>query len=297
MLRSNRLRAVLLATTLVVGAGGVALAQQAATPHDPAQLPAIKGTVAEYSLTPRGDVDGLILKDGTEIHLPPHLGTQLVFIAKPGDAVTIHGLHAREVAMVQAMQVTNDATSQSVTDTGPTGGPENGPKEGRKDGPKGEARAGRGPGPEMRGAPMDAQGAVKQQLHGPRGELNGVLLADGTIVRMPPPEVLRLQAQFAVGQAVFVRGNGLSSPLGRVVDAREVGPDAQHLTALQRPPRHGGPDGQRRAEQTPPPVPGATGAHPLPPQGGPDAPPPVPGAAAAPDGAPDNGVTPAAPAK
>ncbi len=271
MLRSNRLRALLLATTLAAGAGGAALAQQAST-YDPAQLPATKGTVAEYSLSPRGDVDGLILNDGTEIHLPPHLGTELVAVAKPGDAVTVRGLRARAVAMVQAMQVTNDATSQSVTDDGPAGDHAGGPGK-----PHGGPGAERGPGhgPDQRGAPIEAQGVVKQLLHGPRGEVNGVLLADGTIVRMPPPEMQRMQAQLVVGQAVFVRGEGRASSLGRVVGAREVGPDAQHLTALRMPPR-GGPGHEH------PDAPGANGAHPLPPQGGPDAPPPVPGAAPAP---------------
>ena len=73
----------------------------------------------QYSLTPRGDVDGLILTDGTEVHLPPHLGTQLVFAVRPGDDVTIHGLRARAIPMVQAMSVSNDATGSTVTDNGP----------------------------------------------------------------------------------------------------------------------------------------------------------------------------------
>src|SRR5215207_1763361 len=60
--------------------------------YDPAQLPEVKGTVQAYSLTPRGDVDGLILNDGTEVHFPPHMSAQLVFAVKPGDAVTVHGL-------------------------------------------------------------------------------------------------------------------------------------------------------------------------------------------------------------
>ena len=76
-MRHHVVLAAFLATT------GVAMAQAAAT-YDPAQLPATKGVVAAYSLTPRGDVDGLILTDGTEVHLPPHLGAQLVFAVKPG---------------------------------------------------------------------------------------------------------------------------------------------------------------------------------------------------------------------
>ncbi len=50
--------------------------------------------------------------------MPPHLGTQLVYAVKPGDAVTIRGLKARALAMVQAMSVKNDATGATVTDTG-----------------------------------------------------------------------------------------------------------------------------------------------------------------------------------
>ena len=235
---SKRLRHVLLAATLMAGAGSVAVAQTTPT-YDPSQLPAVKGRVAEYSLTPRGDVDGLILDDGTQVHLPPRLGTQLVFAVKPGDAVTIHGLKAREAPMVQAMQVTNDASGQSVIDAGPApGGP----------GPKGH-RKGHGPGPHaMAGTPTQAEGTVKAQLHGPRGDLNGVMLADGTLVRLPPPEAQRLAGQLAVGQTLFVSGEGMENPLGKLIVARAIGPDAQHATPLQGRPHwfrdgrpHGGP--------------------------------------------------------
>ena len=70
--------------------------------YDPAQLPQFKGKVAQYSLTPRGEVDGLILADGTEVHVPPFVSTQLVFAVKPGDAVTIHGVKAQAIPMVMA---------------------------------------------------------------------------------------------------------------------------------------------------------------------------------------------------
>ena len=66
------------------------MAQQ--TPAPPAgDATEVKGKVAQYSLTPRGAVDGLILADGTEAYLPPHLSTQIVFAVRPGDAVTIEG--------------------------------------------------------------------------------------------------------------------------------------------------------------------------------------------------------------
>lgn len=225
---TKRLRLALLGATLIAGAAAAAAVAQTAPTYDPAQLPAIKGRVAQYSLTPRGDVDGLILDDGTEIHMPPHLGTQLAFAVKPGDQVTVHGLRAREVPMVQAMQVTNDASNQSVTDAGP-GGP-------RGPGPRRHADAAR--------QPLEDQGVIKAQLHGPRGDLNGVLLADGTIARLPPPEARRVATTLAVGQTVFVRGDGVANGLGRVIGVRAIGPNPQQLTEIAGPRmRHDGPDG------------------------------------------------------
>src|SRR5262245_38048973 len=140
---------LLSAALLMAGITGAAFGQ-ASPAYDPQQLPALQGKVARHSLTPRGDVDGLILEDGTEIHLPPHLGAQLVFTVKPGDRITVHGLKARAIAMVQAISVTNDATGATVIDNGP-GGP---------------------PGPRDSGTYLSAQGHIKTQLHGPRGDFN-----------------------------------------------------------------------------------------------------------------------------
>lgn len=205
----SRLKAALLAATLLaVGAGGIAYAQMAG-PFDLDQLPAIKGTVAQYLPTPRGDVDGLLLTDGTEVHLPPHLSTQLVFAVKPGDAVTVHGLRARAVKLVAAASVTNDATHVTIAWNGP---------------------------PHLREeTEIEAQGDVKAPLYGPRGEMNGVLLADGTVVHMPPPEAQRLAQTLAVGKPVVVRGEGYAGPLGRALDAREIGSDAAHLVPVAGP--------------------------------------------------------------
>src|SRR5579875_3896071 len=55
--------------------------------YNPQQFPAVHGTLEHYTLTPRGDVDGFVMSDGTEVHVPPPLSSALVFIAHPGDAV------------------------------------------------------------------------------------------------------------------------------------------------------------------------------------------------------------------
>jgi hypothetical protein len=114
-------RQAVLAVVLLGGVSATAVLAQGLGAFEPNQFPAVQGKVAQYSLTPRGDVDGLILDDGTEVHLPPHLGTQLVFTVKPGDQVTVRGLKARDIPTVDAASVTNDATHQTVTDTGRRG--------------------------------------------------------------------------------------------------------------------------------------------------------------------------------
>ena len=203
-----KLKVALLATALMaVAAGDMAYAQLSAT-YDPAQLPTIKGKVVQYLPTPRGDVDGVLLDDGTEVQIGPATSAQLVFAVKPGDNVTIHGLKARALPMVAAMSITNDASGVTVIAMGPRMGPP---------------------------PAVDIQGHVRAALHDPRGETNGVLLDDGTVVRMPPPEARKLGEAIAVGHEVVVHGFGYAGPLGRAVAAREIGPDAAHLTKIAEP--------------------------------------------------------------
>ena len=211
----------LLATVLLTGpmlAGGVVAAHAqmpmqagpTAASFDPAQLPEFKGKVAQYTLSPHGDVDGLILADGTEVQLPPHLSTALVFSVKPGDAVSIRGLKARAVNMVSAVTITNDASGAVV----------------------GGGETGRGP---SDGTRMEATGKIKELLHTPRGDVGGALLEDGTVLRLPPPEAAKQATLFAVGQTISVKGFGISGPLGKAIGVMEMGPSADKLTKVAMP--------------------------------------------------------------
>jgi hypothetical protein len=82
---------------------------------------------------------------------------------------------------------------------------------------------------------MSLQGRVQMSLHGPRGELNGAMLEDGTIVRLPPPEAERLAALLMPGQAIVVEGDGLTTAMGRVVEAQAIGSSGAQLNVVQRP--------------------------------------------------------------
>ena len=230
--RRRALLGTLFATTLL---GGAAAYAQTAPVWDQSQLPETKGTVKQYTLTPRGDVDGLILTDGTEINLPPHLTAQIVFAIKPGDAVTVRGLRARAFPLVEAASVRNDATGMTVVDAGP---------------------------PNRNGAETTLSGKIAMPLHGKRGEINGALLDTGVTLRLPPLDAARWANLLQSGQTISVRGVSLATPLGTVVDVSAIGANPDQLTDFDvGPPRgpkgppRGGPGGFDRFGPPPPPPP------------------------------------------
>src|SRR5882724_12189099 len=117
MTRIQILSCALLATTAAT-VGATAYSQNMGPVWDSSQLPESRGTVRQYTLTPRGDVDGLILSDGTEVKLPPHLTGQVVYAIRPGDQISIRGLRARAIPLIDAASITNVSTGKTVVDNG-----------------------------------------------------------------------------------------------------------------------------------------------------------------------------------
>lgn len=198
------MRLIVLSAGLLVSS--VALAQ--APVYDTDQLPAFHGKVASYSLTPRDEVDGVILDDGTEVHISPRLSSELVFAVKPGDAVTIHGLKANGISMVQALSIANDASGVKITDTVQAATPPDRPVFTP---------------PRM----MEARGRVKMALRAADGRIDGALLEDGTMIRFAqgynPPGVDCI----APGKDIVATGTGTSGLLGRVMETRSITPDTE----------------------------------------------------------------------
>jgi hypothetical protein len=188
-------------------------AQDGAQAYDPNQLPSYRGKVQLFTLTPPGDIDGLILTDGTEIKTPPHLSTALAVTIRPGDAITVHGLKAAQLPVVQALSITNEATGKAVIDFGPDHA---GPSSSVSQTVERKAVSGR----------------VRMLLHGPLGDINGVLLEDGTVLRVPGPEVSRFNALFAPGQAIVARGIKRVSVAGTVVEVTAIGPSPERLQSI-----------------------------------------------------------------
>jgi hypothetical protein len=181
---------------------------------DPDCLPETAGTVERFIVNPHGEVDGLLMMTEKNtlviVHTPPNLEADIVAAVKVGDAISVRGVRPRGADMIAAVAL--------AAENGP------GPDHDRKQ----EQHRARDP------DRMEAQGEVRLSLFGPKGELRGALLQDGTIVRIGPKEAEHFAELLSPGATIAVRGDGLTTKHGRVVHAKEAGPDLHKLRSAQK---------------------------------------------------------------
>ena len=194
---------------------------------DPDHLPETSGLVDCFLVNGEGEADGLVLTDGTEVHFPPHLSQAVLAVVRPGAIVRVRGVRPRGVAMIAAVSIAPEEESQ-IVDCGPPDHDDE-HKADRK-----QAHAAR--------SEMEAQGIVRQALHGPKGEVRGLLLEDGRAGRFPPHVAASVAGLVTPGQPIVLRGAGLASPHGTVIAVRQIGVSADDMRALKtdkpRPKRH-----------------------------------------------------------
>jgi hypothetical protein len=199
--------------------------------YDPGQLPAYTGRLQQFTLTPRGEIDGLILSDGTEVKTPPHLSTAIAYSVKLGDTVRVHGLRAAALPLVQAVSITDQANGRTIIDNGPPAlgaGPPPPPPGPRAGPPLPPPTFGPGTATPLPGL-SEVQGRVRMSLHSPQGEVNGALLENGTVLRLPPPAAATFTALLQPGHSVVAEGVGLSNALGKVIEVRQIGTSREQL--------------------------------------------------------------------
>jgi hypothetical protein len=202
------------------------------------QLTDIQGTVKAFTLTPVGDIEGIILTDGAEVHVPPHLTAQVAAAVRPGESVVVRGWRSNVPNFVVATALTGQR-GQSVIDQGP-------PPPGSMPPPP--------PGQPAPGAQQaTVQGRVQQLLHGPAGDVDGALLDDGTTVKLGPPVAWQLASQLQPGQVVTAQGWALSNSYGRVVDMQSLGARAAQLTQTAPSPQGVAPPPPPQGTAAPPP--------------------------------------------
>ena len=139
------------------------------------------------------------------------------------DLVIVDGFSENQ-GTIHATTITNPASQQTVVDTPPS--PQNPPP---------------GPRQEMR-EPISATGTIKVLTHAARGEMDGAVLDNGTIVHFPPPVGAQYSNLFQVGAPLAAAGFGTINTYGRSLEATSIGPSADHMqtvTAIDDRPRGG----------------------------------------------------------
>ncbi len=76
---------------------------------------------------------------------------------------------------------------------------------------------------------MEAQGVVRRLLHGPKGEIRGLLLEDGRSGRFPPHTAQDLRTMLVPNASVLLRGEGLVTAHGTIIAVRKIGTSADDL--------------------------------------------------------------------
>ncbi len=190
---------------------------------DPNCLPQTQGKVEGFITNRDGEIDGIVLDRSAQAPLlvctPPHLAAAIEAAIKVGDAISVRGVRPRRADIVAAVALTN-ANGAIITDDGPSHEDERKPDQERAD----HARTA-----------MEAEGAVRLSLFGPKGELRGALLQDGTVIRIGPKEAAALVELLRPGSLIAVRGGGLHTKHGRVIAPKEIGPDLHSLTPVRAP--------------------------------------------------------------
>lgn len=151
------------------------------------------GKIGEFSKNDRGDVDGIVLDNGTQLHFPPHMGSQVTEKLRVGDRVDVDG---RPETRPDGSRVFEARLISS------------GKLQVRMDPPRR-----RGKEPE---SPMEAHGKVDRFVTNPHDDVDGFVLADGTEVRVPPHQGDELQGLIREGDEVQIAGRSHTTPHGEV---------------------------------------------------------------------------------
>ena len=148
------------------------------------------------------------------VHFPPHMGVQLTSMVRPGDGVQISGWR----------NAAGNLTAQSITDTR-----------------SGQQLVDQPPQPgalpllrELRGVALSrlsVQGQVVHVTTAPCGEPDGVILADGAVIKLTPPVAQQFPTLVQTGAKVSAQGYGTRNQYGTALQAAAFGPPG-NLTRL-----------------------------------------------------------------
>ncbi|MDF4004093.1 hypothetical protein [Luteibacter sahnii] len=180
-------------------------------PPGPGAPVQVEQTVQRFIANPNGDVDTLILGDGTQVPVPPPVGNALA--NERHATLSIHGSRLADAPVIVPDSIREGSRDWLANAPAPV--PPAAP-------------------PAL--APMKASGRVAEVLFGPRGEANGVLLTDGTVVRVPPHAALAQPNLLVKGASFSASGFGVANGGQRALQAVSIGTTPSSEQAITPPP-------------------------------------------------------------
>jgi hypothetical protein len=206
---------------------------------------AVRGVVRSFNYGP-GGLDGLVLDRGQVVHFPPEYANRIAGLAPIGVPVSVSGWPHTGPAgdmICDADSITNQRTGASLAVTnGPPSPPLAPPGLGRGPAlPPPPALAAWGPAapqppagpagayslvPGSSAAPAAAaslSGTIRSFNYGLDGQINGLILSDGTAVYFPPELSGQIATAVQIGGRVAVTGWLRTGPSGnRLIDAQTI---------------------------------------------------------------------------
>ena len=204
----------------------------------------VSGVVRNFNYGP-GGLDGLILDQGTVVHFPPEYGSQVSSALPIGSTVAASGWSHTGPAgdtLFDADKITNQRSRASISMTaGPAAAPPPPPPPGPPGtaappppppGPAGYAL--QSPAPPAPGLwpsqtptapvpPTVVTGVIRSLNYGFDGQVNGLILSDGTAIYFPPEVASQVTRTVSVGGRVRVTGSLRTGPTGnRLIDAQII---------------------------------------------------------------------------
>jgi hypothetical protein len=170
-----------------------------AQPPDAAQATEARGNVQRMTTTPRGEIDGAVLDNGTALHWPPHMQDRFANLIKQGDQVRATGRSETGPAgdtHFEIQNVTNLRTNVTAENPDFANGPPlpgRGPRGRRLPPPPLGSNAGLALDARNQSSAIKVRGGVQRMTTAPRGEIDGAVLDNGTWLHWPP----HMQAQFS----------------------------------------------------------------------------------------------------
>lgn len=177
-----------------------------------------KVTVERHLINAQGEADGLLLTDGMQVAVPPRYSKELLAIAGPKDVILVSGPVEND-RVIAADKIMNVRTGQALSNIEALP-PVQSEQMARLDSaPREMSREDRVPSHHKKQKKLSAQGTVQNQLYDRSGEVNGVILSDGSIVRFTPRMVEDAAVKVDIGQNVRASGYGFKNSEGKSIEA------------------------------------------------------------------------------